>query len=537
MNQPLLKLIDINKTFDDGFTAVEKFDLEIKKGEFVTLLGPSGCGKTTMLKMLGGFELPTHGKILYNGIDIKDMPPFNRPTATVFQDYALFPNMTIYQNIAYGLKLMRTPLDNINNTIYVEAEKVHKQSEKKAKSKIKQVEKHLKSLSKDIIREKKRYNINSFVNEINEMRRPQFLATIDQYDNELYKLYGDDFSSKISFIDNVYDWINGAFSLLRIPFQLQIEYKDLNEIEKKIVNLKKWYRYKKPIDDKIDNLEWKFNDLDYWISYWQTFPQLRRDNFEKRNITRKLTKIEINERISNVLDLVGLKGKEDKFPNQLSGGMQQRVALARAIVIEPEILLLDEPLSALDAKVRKQMQAELKRLHKELGITFILVTHDQEEALTLSDKVVVMCDGEIKDSGTPNQIYDTPSNIWVANFIGKTNIFKGECLVNKKVAALDIIFNIKEIHDVNENVNVLIRPEDFDVVSVSKGFIKAEVKDVLYKGLMWEIICSYKDLIINVESVNQVKIGDVVGLVWDDDDVHIIPNNCAKGETANDKTE
>ncbi len=534
MNKPLLKLTNINKTFDDGFTAVENFNLEIKKGEFITLLGPSGCGKTTMLKMIGGFELPTHGKILYNGIDIKDMPPFNRPTATVFQDYALFPNMTIYQNIAYGLKLMRTPLDNINNSVYVEAEKVHKQSEKKAKIKIKQVEKHLKSLSKDIAKEKKRYSINSFVSEIYEMRRPQFLATIDQYNHELYKLYGEDFCSKISFFDNVYDWINGALSLLRIPFQLQIAYNDLNEIEKKIVNLKKWYRFKKPIDDKIDNLEWKFNDLDYWISYWQTFPQMRKDNFEKHNITRKLTKIEIQKRISEVLSLVGLKGKEDKFPNQLSGGMQQRVALARAIVIEPEILLLDEPLSALDAKVRKQMQVELKRLHKELGITFILVTHDQEEALTLSDKVVVMCDGEIKDSGTPNQIYDTPSNIWVANFIGKTNIFKGKYLANKKVAALDITFKTRETHDISDNVNVLIRPEDFDVVAISKGFIKATVKEVLYKGLMWEIICSYKDIIINIESVNQVKVGDVVGLIWDDEDVHIIPDKSIEEEIIDD---
>ncbi|MBO6095674.1 ABC transporter ATP-binding protein [bacterium] len=190
----------------------------------------------------------------------------------------------------------------------------------------------------------------------------------------------------------------------------------------------------------------------------------------------------------NAIKLVGLVGNEKKYPDDLSGGMKQRVALARAIVVEPDVLLLDEPLSALDAKIRKQMQLELKRIHKQLGITFILVTHDQEEALTLSDRIVVMNFGKIMQIGKSNEIYDSPNSAWVANFIGVANVFNGVIKQNTTVECLSIITPYREedknIAEVDEQVDVLIRPEDFDVVKENEGFINATVKSILYKGLM-----------------------------------------------------
>ena len=241
----IIELKNIVKTYDNGFTAVDGFNLEVKRGEFVTFLGPSGCGKTTTLRMIAGFEIPTSGEILLNGQDISKLPPNKRPINTVFQRYALFPHLNIFDNIAFGLKL------------------------------------------------------------------------------------------------------------------------------------------------------------------------------------KKLPKAEIVKKVKKVLEMVDLEGFEDRKVATLSGGQQQRIAIARALVNEPEILLLDEPLGALDLKMRKEMQIELKGMHDRLGITFIYVTHDQEEALTMSDKIVVMSEGEIQQIGTPEDIYNEPKNAFVADFIGESNIFNG----------------------------------------------------------------------------------------------------------------
>ena len=241
----IIELKNIVKTYDNGFTAVDGFNLEVKRGEFVTFLGPSGCGKTTTLRMIAGFEIPTSGEILLDGQDISKLPPNKRPINTVFQRYALFPHLNIFDNIAFGLKL------------------------------------------------------------------------------------------------------------------------------------------------------------------------------------KKLPKTEIVKKVKKVLEMVDLEGFEDRKVATLSGGQQQRIAIARALVNEPEILLLDEPLGALDLKMRKEMQIELKGMHDRLGITFIYVTHDQEEALTMSDKIVVMSEGEIQQIGTPEDIYNEPKNAFVADFIGESNIFNG----------------------------------------------------------------------------------------------------------------
>ena len=252
MGDYIIELKNISKCYEGDTAAVDNVSLSIAKGEFVTLLGPSGCGKTTILRMIGGFELPTSGQILLGGKDISKLPPNERPINTVFQKYALFPYLNIYDNIAFGLKLKKLP--------------------------------------KDVI----------------------------------------------------------------------------------------------------------------------------------------------DEKVRHVLDVVDLEGFERRRVHTLSGGQQQRVAIARAIVNEPEILLLDEPLGALDYKMRKEMQLELKLMHEQLGITFIFVTHDQEEALTMSDKIVVMSNGEIQQVGTPEEIYDEPKNAFVADFIGESNIFNGVMTGHKR---------------------------------------------------------------------------------------------------------
>lgn len=527
MKKPILELVNLHKTYDDGFIAVKDFNLKIANGEFVTLLGPSGCGKTTMLKIIGGFTDPTKGKILYNGIDIKDMDIASRPTSTVFQDYALFPNMTVRQNIEYGLKLMRAPLTNVDKDISKQAKKIYIASQKIAEKKIIEIEKKRKHIKKEIDKLIRKYQKNSYLAEIMEMRRPEFLATLDSLYERLEQEYGEDYETKISSRDRFLDLLNTILFTFRIPFQFKISLSKMNEIEKEIYKLKKWYRFKNPLDNKFNSLNEKYDDLDYDISYWENYADIKKEAFEKKNLTRRLTKEEINEKANLVIKLVGLEGKENKYPSDLSGGMQQRTALARSIVIEPEILLLDEPLGALDAKVRKQLQNEIKRLHKELGLTFILVTHDQEEALMLSDKIVVMSEGKIEQVGTPNEIYDTPSNLWVANFIGRTNIFDAVAINNKEILFYDkkITLSDEQQYNLKKNkkIKVIIRPEDLRIVENGKGIINnALITDVVYKGLMYDIKCKWNDLTINIESINKFDINKQINIDFNINDIHIL---------------
>ncbi len=304
----LIQFRNIVKDFD-GQIVLKGINLDIYENEFVTLLGPSGCGKTTLLRILGGFIDANEGSIIFDGADIAKVPPHKRELNTVFQKYALFPHMSVYQNIAFGLKI--------------------------------------KKMSKDVIEQK----------------------------------------------------------------------------------------------------------------------------------------------VMKMLKLIGLEGYEDKNVTLLSGGQQQRVAIARALVNEPKVLLLDEPLGALDLKLRKEMQYELKRIQQEVGITFIYVTHDQEEALTMSDKIVVMKDGEIQQAGTPQEIYNEPINRYVANFIGESNIIPGVMLEDYKVKFDDIVFDcVDRDFKPNEAVDVVIRPEDIDIVEVDQGKLSGEVFSVLFKGVHYEVM-------------------------------------------------
>ena len=341
-SENIIELKGIKKCFEDGFVAVEDFNLEVKKGEFVTFLGPSGCGKTTTLRMIAGFDIPTEGQILLNGEDISHLPPNKRPINTVFQRYALFPHLNIFDNIAFGLKLKQLP------------------------------------------------------------------------------------------------------------------------------------------------------------------------------------KKEIEAKVKHALDIVDLEGFEKRSIDTLSGGQQQRIAIARAIVNEPEILLLDEPLGALDLKMRKEMQLELKAMHKELGITFIYVTHDQEEALTMSDKIVVMSDGAIEQIGTPEEIYNEPKSVFVADFIGESNIYTGKMSGRKVVNFCGADFVCLDDFPVGTKVDVVIRPEDIIMTEPDKGAIKGCVTSVIFKGMHYEIIVESGDNEIVIQSTRYAAEGSTIGMNIEPDGIHVI---------------
>lgn len=358
----IIELKNVGKSFDD-VVVVEDFNLEVKKGEFVTFLGPSGCGKTTTLRMIAGFEIPTEGQITLKGEDISKLPPYERPINTVFQRYALFPHLNIYDNIAFGLKLKTT----------------------------------------------------------------------------------------------------------------EVTYKKDNG---KIITRKE-----------------------------------------------KLSKKEINKKVKRALEIVDLEGFEKRSVDTLSGGQQQRIAIARAIVNEPQILLLDEPLGALDLKMRKEMQIELKAMHERLGITFIYVTHDQEEALTMSDKIVVMSDGVIQQIGTPEEIYNEPKNAFVADFIGESNIFNGKVTDNLQVQFCDHTFTCVDDFHIGTKVDVVVRPEDIVMKPKGEGMMDVVVDSVVFKGVHYEITVLSGDNEIVINSIYNAVVGDTISIDIDPDSIHLIENN------------
>lgn len=338
----LIRLNGISKAFD-GETVLDDLHLEIHDKEFITLLGPSGCGKTTTLRIIGGFETPDAGDVFFDGKRINDLPPYKRQVNTVFQKYALFPHLNVFDNIAFGLRV-----------------------------------------------------------------------------------------------------------------------------------------------------------------------QKKKDS-------------EIREKVKEMLALVNLKGFERRRVETLSGGQQQRVAIARALVNQPKVLLLDEPLAALDLKLRKDMQNELKNIQHQTGITFIFVTHDQEEALSMSDTVVVMANGRIQQIGTPTDIYNEPVNAFVADFIGESNILDGTMPADRRARFAGQVFDcVDSGFGKDEPVDVVIRPEDVDVVAPEKGQLKGLVTGVTFKGVHYEIIvdvCGFKWMI---QSTDYVSEGQTIGLSIDPDAIHIM---------------
>lgn len=348
----LIELKGISKSFGET-KVLHNIDLYIRKCEFITLLGPSGCGKTTLLRIIGGFETPDTGSVLFEGADMTPVPPYKRRINTVFQKYALFTHLNVFDNIAFGLNL-------------------------------------------------------------------------------------------------------------KAPEALGVK-------------------------------------------------------------TRKQKKEEINRRVTRMLKLVKMEGYEKRSIDQLSGGQQQRIAIARALVNEPEVLLLDEPLGALDLKLRKEMQVELKAMQQQLGITFIYVTHDQEEALTMSDTVVVMNGGRIQQIGEPKRIYDEPKNAFVADFIGESNILPGVMLEDCLVEMLGVEFQcIDEGFAPNESVDVVVRPEDIMIVGEDVGMLTGVVESVTFKGVHYEMMISTGDMRWKVHSTAMQPVGSRVGMSIVPYNIHIM---------------
>ena len=360
MSKELIRLVDCTMAFDDE-VVLDNITLNIHDKEFLTLLGPSGCGKTTTLRIIGGFQTPTAGDVFFDGVRINAVPAHKRAINTVFQRYALFPHLNVFENIAFGLRI----------------------------------------------------------------------------------------------------------------------------------------------------------------------PKAKEERDEKGKVIRrqkvKLTEKEIQERVMEMLDVVNLKGFEKRSVSSLSGGQQQRVAIARALVNRPKVLLLDEPLGALDMRLRKDMQNELKRIQQAMGITFIYVTHDQEEALSMSDTVVVMSEGKIHQIGTPIDIYNEPQNAFVADFIGESNILDGTMLEDYKVSFSGQTFPCLD-KDFGRNVpaDVVVRPEGVDIVPLEQGQLTGVVTSVTFMGVHYEIIVDVGGFKWMVQTTDFVDVDEHIGIVLEPDAIHIM---------------
>ena len=359
MAKELIRLENCTMEFD-GEVVLDNINLYINDHEFLTLLGPSGCGKTTTLRIIGGFQTPTSGTVFFDGVGINSVPPHKRAVNTVFQKYALFPHLNVFENIAFGLRIPKTD----------------------------------------------------------------------------------------------------------------------PETGKKV----------------------------------------------------KLSEGEIRERVMDMLRVVNLNGFEKRRVNQLSGGQQQRVAIARALVNRPKVLLLDEPLGALDLKLRKDMQNELKRIQQAMGITFIYVTHDQEEALSMSDTVVVMDKGRIQQIGTPEDIYNEPKNAFVADFIGESNILDGIMrsdgvveIFNRRFQCLDSGFGR------DEAVDVVIRPEDVDIVPEDQGQLKGTVTNLTFKGVHYDTIVDFYGFKWLIQTTDYCPVGSRIGIKIDPDGIHVMKKSQYSG--------
>ena len=409
-NDYIIELKNVSKIFDDDTIAVDNFNFYVRKGEFVTFLGPSGCGKSTTLRMIAGFEFPTKGEIYLNGKDISNMPPNKRPINMVFQRYALFPHLDVFENVAFGLRLKKIPIQKFAK----DGKPILKINKKKAKE----------------------------INEEIKLTKKNKHLTKEEKEAKL-----EDLNSRLKVA---------------------------------LTTLEPTYKYK------------------------------------------KLSNEEISKKVARALKIVDLDSLEDRDVTTLSGGQQQRVAIARAIVNEPAILLLDEPLGALDLKMRKDMQLELKDMHEKLGITFIYVTHDQEEALTMSDTIVVMKDGVIQQIGKPKDIYDEPKNAFVADFIGESNIYNGTIISSSKVRFLDHNFNCVDKFPLNEKVDVVVRPEDVIFKEKDEGMINGVIISKIFKGVNYQYTVMVGKNEVIVKSTQDYPLNVEIGMNIYKDSIHIM---------------
>lgn len=510
MANKLIELKNIHKEFN-GNVVIDDFSLYVNENEFITLVGPSGCGKTTILRMIGGFETPDYGQIILDGVTINNIPAYQRPINTVFQRYALFPHLNVFENVAFGLKNFSRILSDIKNSV------ASKYEEERTKC--------LTELQNPSISKEEKTQV--------KLRLKEIKNQIQQETNqEKYKLI----ETKLEEVENKY-----APILEELDAQIDIEWEkddEVKEAKKRIKEIEALIeeqvsqgvsnsKASKPYEAELKKLK----KVAVW-SELERLEALKKQTLKDKALEIKsakslmLNKKQIKEKVLEALKMVKLEGYEDRKIDKMSGGQQQRVAIARAIVNRPRILLLDESLSALDLKLRQEMQYELKELQRKVGITFIFVTHDQEEALTMSDTIVVMDKGVIQQIGTPMDIYNEPKNRFVANFIGESNIIRGTYLGDKKVKFMDQIFDcVDENFEVGEVCDVVIRPEDFDRLDPSKAKLVGTVTDIVFKGVHFEICADVCGMEFVIHDYEIAKVGDKIGLSVDPYEIHLMKVN------------
>ncbi len=510
MANKLIELKNIHKSFGDN-VVIEDFSLYVNENEFITLVGPSGCGKTTILRMIGGFETPDYGQIILDGVTINNIPAYQRPVNTVFQKYALFPHLNVFENVAFGLKNFSRILSDLKNSV------ASKYEEERTKC--------LLELQNSSLSKEEKSNIKQKLKEI----KHQIHYETNEEKNKLIE-------KKLAEVELKYTPI-----LEELDRQIDIEWEKDEEvkaakerikeiealIEEAVTKGLSQSKASKPYEVELKKLS-KVAD---WAEL-ERLEKLKKQMLKDKNSEIKsakslmLSKKQIEEKVLEALKLVKLEGYENRKIDQMSGGQQQRVAIARAIVNRPRILLLDESLSALDLKLRQEMQYELKELQRSVGITFIFVTHDQEEALTMSDTIVVMDKGVIQQIGTPMDIYNEPKNRFVANFIGESNIIRGEYVGNKQVKFMDQVFEcVDENFEIGEVCDVVIRPEDFDRCELEKAKLIGTVTDIVFKGVHFEICADVCGMEFVIHDYEIAKVGDKIGLNVDPYEIHLMKVN------------
>lgn len=503
----LIELKGIHKEYN-GNVVIDDLNLYINENEFITLVGPSGCGKTTTLRIIGGFETPDYGQVILDGITINNTPPYHRPINTVFQKYALFPHLNVFDNVAFGLRNFSRTMSDLKNQVALRYEKERRElalclqnksltaSEKKE---IKQRLVAIKRLVKQEIASEKEKLIAVKIKQVEE----KYATMIAELDRKIDIEWEKD------------DEVKKAKNRI----------KEINEeIERALASGQSRSKATKPYEEELKMLQ-KVAVWEELVLLEKAKKQALKDKSMELKASRSLmlNKKQIAEKVKEALKLVKLEGYEDRKIDSMSGGQQQRVAIARAIVNKPRILLLDEPLSALDLKLRQEMQYELKEMQRSIGITFIFVTHDQEEALTMSDTIVVMDKGIIQQIGTPMDIYNEPKNRFVATFIGESNIIRGEYIGHKKVRFMGQEFDcVDENFTEGEACDVVIRPEDFDRVDPSCAKLVGVVTDIVFKGVHFEICADVCGMEFVIHDYEIAKVGEKIGLNVDPYEIHLM---------------
>ncbi len=480
MARKLVELKGIGKSYGDN-VILDDLNLSINENEFVTLLGPSGCGKTTTLRIIGGFETMQKGHVYLDGEEIGEKPAHKRPINTVFQRYALFPHLNIYDNIAFGLR------NNIYSNIYDIGVYNLLNEYKFDEEEIDGVRRYLESFLKPV--EVKKASIEYF-----SKFSPTIavLKYIKENKSTLKSL------SKDELITNLKEILEENKVVVKSN---ESEIEKLELAERNIVEVAFRGENFKEITSALE-ADLKARDV-----YFVIIEKLSDKRFKEDTI-----KVEVEKS----LKLVNLPGYEKREISSLSGGQMQRIAIARAIVNKPRILLLDEPLAALDLKVRQKMRYELKEMQKNLGITFIFVTHDQEEAMVMSDTIVVMDKGEIQQIGRPEDIYNDPVNRQVAQFIGQSNILRGKYLGNDRLEMLGKKFKV-DVKDFEpgEKIWCIVEKEDFDVVPLESAKIVGTVVSAKFNKKQWDCVVEVNGTKINVICPKKKVVGEQVGFTVD----------------------